>query len=85
MCFSALKLNHLIFASDLIWLYDVTLDDIDADKTAIDSGLITVTLKDGGGVTVTNMGQETNFRVSDGQGGWQDITAVNRGNVHEWQ
>ena len=72
-------------SSDLIWLYDVTLDDIDADKTAIDSGLITVTLKDGGGVTVTNMGQETNFRVSDGQGGWQDITAVNRGNVHEWQ
>ena len=69
---------------DLVWLYDVTLDDIDNDKTAISSGRIDVVLKDGGGVVVTGVGTETNFRLSDGNGGWQNIKSVNTGNRH-WE
>ncbi len=72
-------------SSDLIWLYDVTLADIDGDKTAINSGQITVGLNNGANITVTNMGQETYFRLSDGQGGWQDVKAVSRGNNRYWE
>lgn len=70
---------------DLIWLYDVTLDDIDSEKTAISSGRIDVVLKDGGGVVVTGVSSETNFRLSDGQGGWQDVKSVNTGSNRHWE
>ena len=72
-------------SNDLIWLYDVQLSDIDADKTSIASNQITVGLTNGSSIVVTNMSQETNFRLSNGNGGWQDVKAVNRGNNRYWE
>ena len=72
-------------SNDLIWLYDVTLSDIDADKTSIASNQITVGLTNGSSIIVTNMSQETNFRLSNGTGGWQDVKAINRGNTRTWE
>lgn len=74
-------------SNDTIWLYDVTLDDIDFEKTqsGIASGRITVSLKDGSALTVTNMSTETNFKISNGQGGWTDVKAINSGNNRHWE
>ena len=72
-------------SNDLSWLYDVQLSDIDADKTSIASNQITVGLTNGSSIVVTNMSQETNFRLSNGNGGWQDVKAVNRGNNRYWE
>jgi hypothetical protein len=72
---------------DLIWLYDVTLNDIDYEKTqsGITNSKITVTLTDGTEIGVTNMSTNTNFRISNGQGGWTDVRAVNSGNNRHWE
>lgn len=69
--------------NDLIWMADVTLDDI--ALADIESGKITITLKDGSALTVTGMSTETSFRLSDGQGGTQDYTAVSSGSDRHWE
>ncbi len=73
--------------NDLIWLYDVTLNDIDYEKTqsGITNNKITVTLTDGTEIGVTNMSTNTNFRISNGQGGWTDVRAINSGNNRHWE
>lgn len=73
--------------NDLIWLYDVTLNDIDYEKTqsGITNNKITVTLTDGTEIGVTNMSTNTNFRISNGQGGWTDVRAVNSGSNRHWE
>lgn len=73
--------------NDLVWLYDVTLNDLDLEATAdgISSNRVVVTLKDGSALTVTNVSSEANFRLSDGQGGWTDVKAVTSGNNRHWE
>ena len=75
-----------VTADDLVRLYDVTLDDIDLQNTAVTSTAITVSLKDrngikGGSLTVTGFGQETNFKLGDGS----SYKAVVRGSNVGWE
>lgn len=72
--------------NDLVWLYDVTLNDISADTTSqgIVSGRVTVGLNDGSALTVTTSSSEVNFRISDGNNGWTDIKATG-GSNHDWE
>lgn len=72
--------------NDLVWLYDVTLNDISADTTSqgIVSGRVTVGLNDGSALTVTTSSSEVNFRISDGNNGWTDIKATG-GSNHGWE
>ena len=74
-------------ADDLIWLYDVTLNDIDLETTAngISSNRVVVTLNDGSEITATNVSSEAHFRISDGNGGWTNVTAVTSGNNRHWE
>jgi hypothetical protein len=68
--------------NDTIWLYDVALSDlVSAD---IENNKITVTLNDGSALTVNGMSTETKFKVSNGQGGWNEYTAVSSGNERYW-
>ena len=71
---------------DLIWLRDVTLNDINAATTSegIVSGRVTVGLNDGSALTVTTSSQSANFRISNGNGGWTDIRATG-GSNHGWE
>ena len=73
--------------NDLIWLYDVTLEDIDLEATAsgLSSGRAVVTLQDGSTITTTNIASEANFRLSDGNGGWTEVKAVTSGSNRHWE
>lgn len=74
-------------SNDLVWLQDVTLDDLNLEATidGISTNSVVVTLKDDSKLTVANASSETKFRVSDGQGGWSEFTAVSNGNEHYWK
>ena len=69
-------------SNDLIWMYDVALSDL--SYADIQSNQITIGLNNGSTVAVSGISTDTQFRISDGQGGWQTYTAVNSGNEHYW-
>ena len=72
--------------NDLVWLYDVTLNDLNVDTTSegIVSGRVTVGLNDGSALTVATSSSEVNFRISDGNNGWVDVKATG-GSNHGWE
>lgn len=73
-------------SEDLVWLYDITLNDINANTTSegIVSNRVTVGLNDGSTLSVATSSSSVNFRLSDGQGGWTDVRATG-GSNHGWE